>query len=136
MKIYKLLVDLYWINWFTPKWGLFNSKWQFIEDWIAKDVNIEVLHKIENLPSYTFPKVFSEIKENINIGKIKNKYKIWDYVVEEWKGRNTFMKIHSIKILEKEVRYNIVFLSENKYSYYKEEDLRRPTKEELLKFYR
>lgn len=67
---------------------------------------------------------------------LEPKYKIWDYVVEEWKWKSTYMKIHSIKFMESEFRYNIVYSTDRLHSYYSEENLRIPTKEECQTYFR
>lgn len=147
MKVYKLLVELYWVEWKIPKWWRFLENWTFLneETWFEQDINKSVINKMIELKwTNIFQKVFEEIWFSMEIdleldfwiNSEENTYKIWDYVVEEWEWVNTYMKIFSIKVVKWDIRYNIVYSGQTMHTYYREKDLRRPTKDELLKFYR
>lgn len=69
------------------------------------------------------------------------KFKIWDYVVEKSHYNvqrvDEFIKIYSVRFFDWEFQYNITHLSPKwSYNYLPEHYLRKPTQEELEKYFR
>lgn len=125
MKKYRLLKDLVYIK----AWAIYleNIVWESLFNYRSESVlneywTYDYLHKkdVENNPEW-----FEEVKE-----EPKPKFKIWDYVVHKnWKR---FIKIVDIKITGD----NYFMYNYDDIWYYEDNELRKPTQEELKKYFR
>lgn len=99
------------------------KKWQIFD--VIKETD-DVYIIIHNWEIYCFNKwMFEEVRE-----EPKPKFKVWDYVVhEDWKR---FIKIIDIKITED----NSFIYNHDGLWYYRDSELRKPTQEELEKYFR
>lgn len=130
MKKYRLLKDLVYIK----AWAIYleNIIWESLFNYRSESVlnrywTYDYLHKkdVENNPEW-----FEEVKE-----EPKPKFKIWDYVVYEWKNVE-YIKIFLIKQSWENFVYNSTPTADWYSVCYHESHLRKPTQEELEKYFR
>lgn len=127
MNRYKLLKDLPFVT--NIEWVSFWKNWECYNNWIPTGWINEIVkgimdHNNKYCVSDLFYEWFEDIKE-----KPSPKYKIWEYVVSErilWIIE--YIKISCIKVVGGEFKYEFKSYTEN--------ELRKPTEEELLRFFR
>lgn len=123
MRTYKLKKTIEHGEGTTPKGTIFDEEGYYIDEWVKQKMNLE----IKILMSLTW-KLFDEFFEEINIPK----YRVWDYVVLEAHRWTTYIKIDKILIEDNKIKYCPGVHD----TYYSEELLREPTREEYNTYFR
>jgi len=124
MRIFKTKKTIEHSGGITPQGTIFNEEGYYIDEWKEQEMNLNI-RVLMTLKWESFNEFFEEINS-------KPKYKVWDYAVLEAPRGITYIKIDKILIEDNEIKYCPSVYN----TYYSEESLRKPTREEYNTYFR